>query len=457
MTDQNDPTTRVNSSTLVSRRAVLTLLGAAGATVAFAPLVGCSPSGVFGSSRTATTPQDGDIVRSAEAAGVVVLAQAKQALAEGSFGVGGAIIDNRTGVIVHQWHNTVIQPLPNGQSGLSGTSFLFDPTNHGERQLVSWYYENARAMGLPRPSDLTVVTSLDPCAQCAGSLLAAGFNVGVVAFDDPSGINYTFDCTYPDLPPNLREQAQRTFTYYAIDGVRAQVGTTTGPAFVGESLTRPTADGCTEVFTASRDVVARNRKIPGLDPAEMTDPATLPASSGVRQALIAASPLAFSLRLPDFRRPDAALKEVLTDLVASTPQAQNAVAYIDPFGNLLSAFADRFDISPIATAFMNVVQSYSRTRFELMGQPATNEEATKTLTTPKYGTFVFLRALAGDAATSVKDLGIYDLTIEGKAYQPTTANWQYYLDPPSGTEASFLALVKQMKSVTGADPRRVDS
>ena len=48
-------------------------------------------------------------------------------------------------------------------------------------------------------------------------------------------------------------------------------------------------------------------------------------------------------------------------------------------------------------------------------------------------------------------------TIEGKAYQPTTSNWQYYLDPPTGTEASFLALVKQMKSVTGADPKRVVS
>lgn len=439
------------SSPLMSRRAVLALLGAAGATVVVGPLVGCSSDSTDRSATSGT----GARLRNAEAAGVVVLAQARQALAEGSFGVGGAIIDNATGRIVHEWHNTVIQPLPNGQSGLSGTSFLFDPTNHGERQLVSWYYENATSLRLPPPSDLTIVTSLDPCAQCAGSLLAAGFNVGVVAFDDPSGINYTFDCTYPDLPTNLREQAQRTFTYYAIDGGRAQVGTTSGPAFVGTSLTKPTADGCTTVFDESRAVVAANRKIPGLDPAEMTDPATLPASSKVRQALVAASPYAFTMRLPDFRRPDAALLRLLQNLADTTPNATNAVAYIDPFGNLLSAFADRFDISPIATAFMNVVQSYSRTRFDLMGDPATNAEATKALTTPKYGTFVFLRALGGAAATSVKDLGIYDLTIEGKAYQPETSNWQYYLDPPTGTEAQFLALVAQMKSVTGANPQRV--
>ena len=435
---------------LLSRRAVLGFLGAAGATIAFGPLVACSTTS---NSKSATTGSA--LVKNAEAAGVVVLTQARQALAEGSFGVGGAIINNATGQIVHEWHNTVIQPLPNGQTGLSGTSFLFDPTNHGERQLVSWYYENAPALGLPSPSELTVVTSLDPCAQCAGSLLAAGFNVGVVAFDDPSGINYTFDCTFPDLPPNLRTQAQKTFTYYAIDGVRSQVGASTGPAFVSTSLTKPTADGCTAVFDESRAVVAANRKIPGLDPAEMTDPSTLPATSLIRKALVEASPLAFTLRLSDFRRPDSALQTLLTDLVARTPKAMNAVAYIDPFGNLLSASADRFDISPIATAFMNVVQSYSRTRFNLTGDPATNAEVAKTLTTPKYGTFVFLRALAGDAATSVKDLGIYDLTIEGKAYQPETANWQYYLDPPSGTEAQFLGLVTQMKSVTGANPKRV--
>jgi cytosine deaminase len=437
-------------SHLVSRRAVLGFLGAAGATVTFGSLVACSSTNNSNRSSAAN-----GILTTAESAGVVVLAQARQALAEGSFGVGGVIIDNASGRIIHEGHNTVIQPLPNGQSGLSGTSFLFDPTNHGERQLVSWYYENASALGLPKPSELTVVTSLDPCAQCAGSLLAAGFNVGVVAFDDPSGINYTFDCTYPDLPPDLRAQAQKSFTYYAIDGVRAQVGASSGPAFVSTSLTKPTADDCTTVFDESRAVVAANRKFPGLEPIEMIDPETLPPTSPIRQALVEASPHAFTLRLADFRRPDSALQTLLSDLVARTPQATNAVAYIDPFGNLLSAFADRFDISPIATAFMNLVQSYSRTRFNLTGNPSTNAEVAKTLTTPKYGTFVFLRALAGDAATTVKDLGIYDLTIEGKAFMPETANWQYYLDPPTGTEAQFLALVAQMKSVTGANPSRV--
>lgn len=437
----------------LSRRAVLALLGSAGATVTFAPITRAGAR-IAGTGRAQARGGEG-LIQTAEAAGIVVLEQAKLALAERSFAVGGAIIENRTGRIVHQWHNTVYQLLPNGQSALSGKWFVLDPTNHGERQLVSWYYENAAALNLPEPSELTIVTSLDPCPQCAGSLLAAGFNVGVVAFDYPTGINYTLDCSYPDLPVNLRKQAQRTFTYYSVQGVRPRVGAAIGPAFATMTLSKATADGCSEVFLKSRDVVEANRRVLGLPPSELLDPLTLPANSKVREALVKASSHAFSLRLADYRRPNAALKDLLTNLVATTPKAVNSVAFIDPFGNLISAFADRFDISPIATAFMNLVQSYFRTRFMLMGDPETNELAKRYLTTPKYGTFVFLRALAPDAATSVKDIGIYDLSIEGDAYQPQTGNWQYYLDPPSGTEAEFKALIKQLKSADGADPKRV--
>ena len=90
-----------------------------------------------------------------------------------------------------------------------------------------------------------------------------------------------------------------------------------------------------------------------------------------------------------------------------------------------------------------------------MVDPETDELEKRYLKTPKNGTFNFLDALAPDAATSVKDIGIYDLSIEGDAYQPQTGNWQYYLDPPSGTEAEFKALIKQLKSADGADPKRV--
>lgn len=46
-----------------------------------------------------------------------------------------------------------------------------------------------------------------------------------------------------------------------------------------------------------------------------------------------------------------------------TPLAKNAVALIDSFGNLLFACADRFDISPIKTAIVNVIVEYSELYF----------------------------------------------------------------------------------------------
>jgi hypothetical protein len=54
----------------------------------------------------------------------------------------------------------------------------------------------------------------------------------------------------------------------------------------------------------------------------------------------------------------------MTKLVESTPQAKNAVALIDTFGNLLLARADRFDISPIHSAMVNLAQDYTNFCFK---------------------------------------------------------------------------------------------
>ena len=48
----------------------------------------------------------------------------------------------------------------------------------------------------------------------------------------------------------------------------------------------------------------------------------------------------------------------------STPQAKNAVALIDTFGNLLLARADRFDISPMLSAIVNLAQDYGKFCFK---------------------------------------------------------------------------------------------
>lgn len=65
-----------------------------------------------------------------------------------------------------------------------------------------------------------------------------------------------------------------------------------------------------------------------------------------------------------YYRPNKALKNMLQHLVASTPMAKNAIAIIDPNGNLLLARADRFDVSPVHTAIVSASKDYSLFCFE---------------------------------------------------------------------------------------------
>jgi cytosine deaminase len=103
-------------------------------------------------------------------------------------------------------HNNALKPL-----STTNKIFTFDPTAHGERQLVSWYYANKTSLSLPEPKELTVVTTLDPCAMCAGTLLTAGFNVAVVAIDVLAGINYNKSFLFKDLPLNLLTLTRRLY------------------------------------------------------------------------------------------------------------------------------------------------------------------------------------------------------------------------------------------------------
>ncbi len=96
---------------------------------------------------------------------------------------------------------------------------LNDPTAHGERQLIDWYYEQkANGKNLPKPEELTIVTSLDPCLMCTGAFLTSGFNVAVVALDDFAGINFTSNYEFPTFSkePELKEKLEKQFSYFEV-------------------------------------------------------------------------------------------------------------------------------------------------------------------------------------------------------------------------------------------------
>lgn len=96
-----------------------------------------------------------------------------------------------------------------------------DPTAHGERQLVDWYFDQS---GMPPARECTVVSTLDPCMMCTGALLYAGFRVVTLALDPDAGVNCAGDQKFQTLPPALRAHALERFAYLGVEGKRPPFG-----------------------------------------------------------------------------------------------------------------------------------------------------------------------------------------------------------------------------------------
>ncbi|CAC9978664.1 hypothetical protein [uncultured Gammaproteobacteria bacterium] len=383
------------------------------------------------------------IINNANEAASTVLFQAMIAANQGTFAVGGCIIENSSGRIIKAMHNNALKPL-----STTNKIFTFDPTAHGERQLVSWYYANKTSLSLPEPKELTVVTTLDPCAMCAGTLLTAGFNVAVVAIDDLAGINYNKSFLFKDLPSNLQNLAKSKFGYYACGYkdqdlsiyVREYVGGT-DVAFSNSVVSAENLMGCSSIFQSSVNAVRNNSSDSGLKPSLLSNPANLPDDSLIKTLFRKVYPEAFKLSIPNNRLPNTDLYNLLVKVKNSVPDAKNAVAFLDPFGNVVLCFADTFGVSPVQTAFMNVTQSYAKIRYELMNDKEIYEKTAKTLTHPKYGTFVFLNAPNPADPATVMMLGAYGSTLEGPVPQIFPANLQYYNHPEEGTIEELSSLI----------------
>jgi tRNA(Arg) A34 adenosine deaminase TadA len=415
------------------------------------PILGLGLTACGGSSSNSSSTSSSYVTNADEAASLV-LSMAQEADRQGTFGVGGAIIENNTGKVIMAMHNKVLQPLGNDLGLLSNKIYISDPTAHGERQLVYWYYENKAALNLPEPSALTIVTSLDPCAMCAGTLMTSGFNVAVVAYDDFAGVNWDMRADFPGYPSVIQNKLQKYFGYYSVQGGRSYSGAP-GILYANTAVSRSNADSCAAVFNDNVQRIRDDSNASGLDPRDpsnqMIDPSLLSAYSAFRKSYLSSFPDAFTLRLANYRRPNLALKTYLQNLVQQNVDAKNAVAFIDYYGNLLMASADRFDISPVATAFMTTVQNYSKLRFALVNNPETTASAQKSLSNPKYGTFVFLYAPDGFSTNTLKDMGAYGSSMEGPIPVTSPSNFQFYEDPQIGTFADLRELISAMPPLYG--------
>jgi tRNA(Arg) A34 adenosine deaminase TadA len=387
-----------------------------------------------GSAKPVASPSDTGSVTNAESLATLALWTAQRGADAGSYGIGGALVESRTGRVLQTMPNRVFRTLS------TGGTFVEDPTAHGERQLMSWYLSQRVALGLQDPGGLTVVTTLDPCLMCTSALLTVGVNVGVIAIDDYSGINYDSSGLFADLPESLRPQTMATFGYYAVDGGRAFQGSR-AISYAEELITQDTLDACANLYSTSADSVRTARRASGAAPSRLTDPATNPAAIDVVRAFQVTCPEAFTVKTRDPRLPDRRIYDVLVDVVRRNPGATNAVAFIDPFGNLVTAQADQQQVNALSTAFALCTRTYAQTRYALVDSEATLAIAEKSLTNPNYGTFVFLVAPDPFTPTGMFDIGAYGSTMGGAAMPTIPSAFQYFELPPGVTQTQLQEVI----------------
>jgi tRNA(Arg) A34 adenosine deaminase TadA len=379
--------------------------------------------------------------------------QAIAARSQGTFGVGGVLLDARGNVLKALQNNVVREGL------------IFDPTAHGERQLIDWYFAE-REMGreLPPPEEITLVTSLDPCAMCAGAILAAGFNVVVAARDPKAGVNYDTQFTFGSLPEGLREQAMTRFYYPAVLGASCFARPGSGGAapnsfFIGKTIAEPTQALCSLAFEATHDKV-QALLVQDLARDQLKDPATLETTHRIFRKLKVLYPDALGYRCAP-QRPDAALAPIMRSAMArdlAQGGQGDAVALLDAFGNLLLCAPGRQAQSTICTPFMECTRRYAQLRYKLMhdASAAAQLEVRSYLAHPRECTFVFARG--PDAGPhSYMDLGAYGSTMEGPLGADNPAQFQYILPgQPGAALAQQCARMPPLYSDTiGINPQQV--
>ena len=176
----------------------------------------------------------------ADQAARLVASLAEEAGRGGTFGIGGALID-RSGTIYAEAVNAVISD-----------GSVRDPTAHVERQLVDWYFAQGGAGALPPPSEIIIVSSLDPCAMCAGAILKAGFSAIAVAEDSASGVHA---CALPHrMPKTLWPKADARLALFPVSSRRTPMRPSLTPALDGEVSDEAVAR-CETAFIRSLDKV----------------------------------------------------------------------------------------------------------------------------------------------------------------------------------------------------------
>src|SRR5262249_16101969 len=116
-----------------------------------------------------------------------------------------------------------------------------------ERELVDWLaHERRRGLSLS-PRHVTIVSSLDPCAMCAGAILRSGMRVMIVAENNFAGVHENLKPRH--MPRELQAQAQRDMAFFGVQGKRPMPAQ--GAPMLYSDISAEHVAHSTEIFSAS--------------------------------------------------------------------------------------------------------------------------------------------------------------------------------------------------------------
>lgn len=332
----------------------------------------------------------------AEKCAKIAVREAEKAQSSGTFGVGGLLINNNTGAIIKVIRNRVIE-----------NHSVRDPTAHVERQLVDWYYSKKN---LPPASRMTIVTSLEPCLMCAGSILTGGFNVIHVSRDEQAGVSCRGSGDFSTLSKDLVPKAKKTFSGFGIAGKRPFSGSSDS-IFYGSEICRRLDQQSVQAFSSSLEKVKAIINRHGQHPSKLMNPRTLEKSSLIFKLLKKYNSEVFSdAYAVAFDRPGIELARILVEKANESYGASgifNSACIIDPFGNILLAESGVQDKSPIRTPFMELVRKYHKLIFDA------GREGRRYFAHIKYCKIVMMLG-PGQDSKSLMELGCFGSCIEGE-------------------------------------------
>lgn len=354
-------------------------------------------------------------VLSAQEAADRVASAAETAGKNNTYGVAGLLLDPEGRLLATAYN----QVFSGGQ--------IQDPTAHAERQLIDWYFEQLhQGVQLPPASDLTIVSSLDPCPMCAGSILRSGMKVWVLCLDQYGGVSSQGEQPFATLPPNLQKQAQRQFSYPGVEGERTFRGASDG-LFGERSISRASHHRALKAFEESLPRVLNRQQSRTFTLASLQDPGRLKSGALLAKAK-AFHPSVLSMRLEPDANPDARLAARLLELADRSEG--NAGALIDPYGNVLLALGGREETSPIQTPVFRLCRNYYSLR-RYLGEPG------RAYFPPlKFCRLVTLRGPEANAV-GVAEVGAFCSSVRGP-FPNDSEHWVYFQATQASAELNLF-------------------